>query len=65
MEGYLSLIICVLGLVIYFITGNPTTPPPSTVNQKCNVIGLHMFWVGLLVFLLQLGPTMTGILNHR
>ena len=54
MEIYwLSLFVCIIGAVIYFVTGNPTTPPPGTINTKFNVIGLHMFWVGLFVFLLK------------
>jgi hypothetical protein len=53
MSIWLSLAVCLLGGVIYFVTDNPATPPPTTINQKFNVIGLHMFWVGLLAFLLQ------------
>lgn len=53
MQIYLSLLVCLVGLVLYLITNRPTTPPPSDLNVKCNVLGLHMFWVGLLTFLLR------------
>lgn len=37
----LSLIICLVGMVLYVLP----------VDSKISTIGLHMFWVGLLVFL--------------
>ena len=39
---YLSLLVCLVGLIVYAITINP----------KAAAISLHMFWVGLFVFLL-------------
>jgi hypothetical protein len=43
----IPLLVLVIGLALYY----RTTPPadPRTAN-----IGLHMFWVGLLVFLMQM-----------
>lgn len=43
---YLSAVICLVGLAIYCLTEKPK---PST-------IALHMFWVGLLAFLLTYVP---------
>lgn len=43
---YLALLICVIGLVIFF----------ASKNGEVKQIGLHMFWVGLLAFLLIGGP---------
>jgi hypothetical protein len=63
MEVYFSLLVCLIGLVLYLITGN-ATPPPGALNVKTNVLALHMFWVGLFVFLLQFGHTMTALLPH-
>lgn len=60
-----SLLVCLLGLVTYFITCNSNTPPPSVFQTKSNVVGLHMFWVGLLAFLLQFGNAhVVSILNR-
>jgi hypothetical protein len=39
---YLPLLISIVGLLMYALAANP----------KVSVIGLHMFWVGLLAFLL-------------
>jgi hypothetical protein len=39
----LSLLICLIGLLMYALAANP----------KLVQIGLDMFWVGLLAFLLQ------------
>lgn len=50
-----SLLICLLGLIIYYVTCSHTDPAPSVFESKSNVIGLHMFWVGLLAFLMQVG----------
>jgi hypothetical protein len=41
----LSVIICVVGLVVYAISN----------NGKAQTIALHCFWVGLLAFLLVWG----------
>jgi hypothetical protein len=67
MQGILSLVICIIGLIIFIITPgpypNPNPPTPAyTYGSKANCIGLHMFWVGLFVFLLQYGPKMIGLL---
>ena len=53
MTIYLSLLVCLLGLVLYYVFGNP--PSPSTPNSKTMEVGRLMFAVGLLVFLLQFG----------
>jgi hypothetical protein len=39
----LALLVCVIGLLMYALSANP----------KLVTIGLHMFWVGLLAFLLE------------
>jgi hypothetical protein len=36
-----SLIICIVGLIVYMVTA----------NMKVQTIALHCFWVGLLAFL--------------
>lgn len=40
---FLSLLISLVGVLMYALCANP----------KLQAIGLHMFWVGLLAFLLQ------------
>jgi hypothetical protein len=40
---YLSLLICIIGVLVYVLAANP----------KASTLGLHMFWTGLLAFLLQ------------
>jgi hypothetical protein len=40
---YLPLLVCIIGLLMYFVATNP----------KVATIGLDMFWVGLLAFLLS------------
>lgn len=47
----LSVIICVVGLVMYLIATNP----------KVSTVGLHMFWVGLFVALMQCEPYVSRI----
>ena len=42
---YLPLLVCLVGIVVYALAVNP----------KASQIGLDMFWVGLLAFLLE-GP---------
>ena len=44
MTIYLSLLVCAVGLVIYFAA-----------QGKASAIGHSMFWVGMLVFLLRFG----------
>jgi hypothetical protein len=51
---YLSLLICVIGLLMYALASNP----------KLVEVGRMMFWTGLLAFLLTgLGPMVSVI--HR
>lgn len=45
MAFYLPIVVCIVGLVIYLVSNHP----------KANAIALHMFWVGLAVFLLNFG----------
>jgi hypothetical protein len=45
MNIWLSLLICIAGLVTYALSS----------NSKAQAIGLDCFWVGLLVFLLRFG----------
>lgn len=42
---YLALLVCIVGLIIYLATS----------HTKASAISLHMFWVGLLAFLLLFG----------
>ena len=39
---YLPLLVSIIGVLLYALSANP----------KVSQIGLHMFWVGLLAFLL-------------
>jgi len=38
----IDLLVCLIGLLIYIISNHPKLP----------AVGLHMFWCGLLAFLL-------------
>jgi hypothetical protein len=49
---YLSLLVCVVGLLIYVL---------STTNPKVVEIGRTMFWCGLLAFLLESVPRLVGL----
>jgi hypothetical protein len=61
MDIYWSLLVCLVGLVVFLITPGPPAPAPAwTYGHKGNVLGLCMFFVGLFVFLLQIGPKITG-----
>ena len=46
MTAYVSVIFAVIGLIVYLISQAP----------KPTEIGRIMFWVGLLAFLLRVGP---------
>jgi hypothetical protein len=51
-----SLLVCLVGLVIYYVTcTGQTNPPPGVLQTKTNQVGLWMFICGLLAFLLQVG----------
>jgi hypothetical protein len=52
MEIYLSLLVCIVGLVVYLVT-KPEHAKPAEVGRL-------MFWVGLFVFLLQFGAVPIG-----
>jgi hypothetical protein len=54
----LALIVCVIGLIMYMV---PTTPPS---NGKFQNLGLHMFWVGLFVTLMQSEPYVSKLVLH-
>lgn len=44
MQIYWSLLVCLVGLVLYLVLDNPSsTPPPSTLQKKVSIVGLHMF----------------------
>jgi hypothetical protein len=45
---WISLIICIVGLIVYGLSN----------NTKVQAAALHSFWVGLLVFLLRWGGTL-------
>lgn len=48
MIAIVPLLVLLIGLVLYYRPSPPCDP-------RTVVIGLHCFWVGLLVFLLDLG----------
>lgn len=50
----LSVLVLVAGLVIYGLS-----------NAKASAVGLHMFWVGLLVFLLHGDQVVTLLHSAR
>ena len=50
---YLSVLTCIIGLVIYF----------AATNGKVSTVGLYMFWVGLLAFLLGGAPHLPTIVR--
>ncbi len=54
MTAYLSLIVALVGLVIYAVTMNP----------KLSEIGRLMFGCGLFVFLLQMVPRVVSVLSR-
>lgn len=54
MSGFLSLIVGVIGLVLYFIATNP----------KVSEVGRVCFWVGLLAFLLANGSQTVGLFGR-
>jgi hypothetical protein len=45
---YLSLLVCLIGLVGYALINQSTNPKASTICLNC-------FWCGLLAFLLEVG----------
>jgi hypothetical protein len=47
---YLSLLICIVGLVVYFLNNPPRTPSQRSATWA--EVGRIMFGVGLFVFLL-------------
>lgn len=51
MIALLPVIICVVGLIMYMISGNP----------KLVEVGRMMFWVGLLVTLMSSGAIMGAL----
>jgi Na+/phosphate symporter len=53
MTGFLSLIICIIGLVIYFVATHP----------KVSECGRVMLWTGLLAFLIANGSATVGLLK--
>jgi hypothetical protein len=54
MISLVPLLVMLLGLILFYRTSPPADPRTST-------IGLHCFWVGLLVLLLQLAPLIAAI----
>ena len=51
MSGFLSLIVAILGLVVYFVATNP----------KVAEVGRICFWTGTLAFLLANGGAVVGL----
>ena len=53
----LSLLVCIIGLLMYLM---------AKTNNEVKTIGLHMFWVGLFVFLLGWPVAFAGLgVVHR
>lgn len=50
---YLSLLFCLIGLLMYALSA----------NGKVLTLGLHMFWVGLLAFLMAGAPHLPTIIR--
>ena len=63
MTAYLSVLVCLIGLVIYLVSGNP--PDSRPIGGKIATIGLNMFWCGLLAFLLINGDPIVEVLKTR
>jgi hypothetical protein len=62
---WLPLIICIVGLLMYWCFGNPHPPAQNTWQQaKLQDIGFAMFWVGLFVFLLVYAPVVLPIVRR-
>ena len=53
MTGFLSLIVALIGLVIYAVS----------TNAKIAEVGRTMFWTGLLAFLIANGSATVGLLR--
>lgn len=53
MQGFLSLIVALIGLVIYFVA----------THAKVSECGRVMFWTGLLAFLIANGSATVGLLG--
>lgn len=54
MHIWLSLLISVIGLILYYAG-----------KDKHSTVGLHAFWVGLLAFLLLFGGTVSVSVNGK
>ena len=60
----LSLLVCIIGLVMYLVCGNPPSPPNGP-GSKAAMVGFAMFCCGLLAFLLTgAEKLLTLIGNH-
>jgi len=65
---WLSLLIAILGGLIYYFTGPAPAPPagpaPASRWQERKELGRIAFAMGLLAFLLQAGPYFLSIAAH-
>ena len=55
---YLSLLICIIGLILYLARPNPD------INPKIAEVGRIMFWVGLLCFLLKDSEAIVNVIRR-
>lgn len=56
MSGYLSVIICVVGAILFIMIKNPA-------HIDFKMLAKDMFWTGLLAFLIQEGSKAVSILK--
>ena len=59
---YLSLLVCIIGLVIWLVSGNP--PDSRPIGGKIAEVGRIMFFSGLLAFLLN-GDALMKVIETR
>jgi hypothetical protein len=57
---YFALIVCIVGLVIYWVATDPR-PSPRFTSARAAEIGRIMFAFGLLALLLQNGAALPGL----
>lgn len=55
MSIYLSLLVCIVGAIMYLLCGGPYPPPtpPTSLKQGFGELGRLMFACGLLAFLIM------------
>jgi hypothetical protein len=59
---YLSLLVCIVGGILYMVCGNP--PSPTSTTTKIAELGRLAFACGLIVFLFQISGAHPVTLLH-